>query len=86
MSFKAILREKACASGQSPNGRIASTQVRFTTSTVTVTILVTRLPEPQDCQANPEFPVTVTLSEAVGDRQVLDGSEDPPRDATVEPA
>jgi hypothetical protein len=85
-SFKAILREKACASGQTPNGRIAGTDVSFTASAVTVTILVTPLPDPQDCQGNPEFPVTVTLSQAVGDRQVLDGSEDPPRDAAIKPA
>jgi hypothetical protein len=85
-SFKAITRELTCASGQSPNGRLATPTIRFTPTDVTIIVRIIPLPGSQDCQGNPDFGITVTLSEPVGTRTILDGSADPPRDATTLPS
>lgn len=70
-------REAACAGGQAPGRRVLAPIVDETATTVTVTLLVERLPD-ADCQANPWFPVEVMLSSPVGSRALLDGSTYPP--------
>ena len=77
--------ESACASGQSPRAGVTS-RSSPTRRSVTVTFTVEPLPgDAQDCQSNPEFPVTFTLSEPLGGRPLLDGGSTPPRDATTTP-
>ena len=83
--IKGILMETACASGQSPEGRVNEPVIQYTAESVTVTFTVTPRPGAQDCPGNPEFPVTFTLSEPLGERALLDGGSTPPRDATTTP-
>jgi hypothetical protein len=58
----------------------------YASDAITVTIYVTPRPGDQDCQSNPDHPVTVSLGEPIGDRSILDGSASPPRDATTRPS
>lgn len=81
--IKAVINEEACASGQSPEGRVLDPMIFSGKDAVLVTFLVRRRPGGQDCQANPKFPFEFTLPEPLGDRKLLDGSTIPPRDATV---
>ncbi len=84
-TIKAILNERACASGQSPEGRVQEPVIEYTAEAVTVTISVAGRGGVQDCPSNPEFPITITLTEPLGDRALLDGGSIPPRDATTTP-
>ena len=84
--IQGILVETACASGQSPEGRVNEPVIEYTPEAVTVTFTVVPPPgNAQDCPSNPEFPVTFTLSEPLGERALLDGGSTPPRDATTTP-
>ena len=85
-TIKGFVMETACASGQSPEGRVNEPVIQYTAESVTVTFTITPPPgDAQDCQSNPEFPVEVTLSEPLGERALLDGGSTPPRDATTTP-
>jgi hypothetical protein len=82
----AQLREVACASGRSPEGRVLDPLIFSSEDAVLVTFWVRRSPGGgQDCQGNPEFATLIQLPEPLGDRKLLDGSEVPPRDATTPP-
>ncbi len=83
--IKGFVVETACASGQSPDGRVQEPVIEYGAESVAVTYTVTSRPGGQDCQGNPEFPVTFTLSEPLGERTLLDGGTTPPRDATTTP-
>lgn len=83
--IKGFVMETACASGQSPEGRVNQPIVEYGADAVTVTFTVTPRPGGQDCQGNPEFPITLTLTEPLGERALLDGGTTPPRDATTTP-
>ena len=82
-----LARERACASGTSAlgEGRILAPQIVSGADAILVTILVRQRPGAQECQGNPDFPLAIVLPEALGERDLLDGSEIPPRDATVVP-
>ena len=69
--------EEACAGGQPPAGRALPPIVDETATTVTITLLVRRL-DNADCQANPSYPVEITLAQPLGGRALLDGSAYPP--------
>jgi hypothetical protein len=84
-TVRGIVRERVCASGQSPRGRIRAPVVAAGASEVTVTVWIARQPGDQDCPGNPEVPLTIDLGEALGTRALLDGGSTPPRDATVRP-
>jgi hypothetical protein len=84
-TIPALIQEVACASGQSPEGRVLEPAVFPSEAAVLVQVWVRKAPGPQDCQGNPEFVLEITLPQPVGDRQLLDGSEVPPRDATGPP-
>ena len=84
--IKGFVVETACASGQSPEGRVNDPVIQYTAESVTVTFTIVPPPgDAQDCPSNPEFPVTVTLGEPLGERALLDGGSTPPRDATTTP-
>lgn len=82
-TISALTRERACASGQSPEGRVIAPTIVSSEDAVLVSVLVRQPAGAQDCPGNPEFPLEITLPEPLGDRQLLDGSELPPRDASV---
>lgn len=83
-SLRALVLEQACASGTSPDGRIDPPSIEVDDATITVTFAIHFQPgDGQDCQGNAPFPVEITLPEPLGARTLLDGSETPPRDATI---
>jgi hypothetical protein len=75
--------ELACAGGQASDGRIEDPAIEVTGTTVIVTFAVRHRPGGQDCPSHPSAPFTFELPEPLGGRKLLDGSEDPPRDATI---
>jgi hypothetical protein len=79
-----FLEERACASGGSPEGRITGPRIEYRADAVVVTFTVREVGT-ATCPSNPRFAVTISLAEPVGDRKLLDGGVDPPRDATVDP-
>jgi len=81
--IRGLVQETACASGRSPEGRIQGPLIELTETAVTVTFGVRHLRGAQDCQGNPAFPVTFELPDPLGKRPLLDGGENPPRDATI---
>ena len=77
-SLKVLVTERACAGGSSAKGRIAKPRISYEEDRIVITIGVTPLKGQQDCQANKATSLTVTLSEAVGDRRLYDGGPYPP--------
>jgi hypothetical protein len=77
-----LINEQACASGQSPEGRVLPPIVAPSQTAMTIVILVTQRPGGQDCPGNPDFAMTVDLPEPLGGRPLLDGAVFPPRDVT----
>jgi hypothetical protein len=77
--------ELACASGQSSAGRIEPPDIEVTDASIVVTFTVRHRPGGQDCQGHPPAPTVLTLPEPLGTRSLLDGNEDPPRDASKIP-
>ncbi len=77
-----LINERACASGQSPEGRVLPPMVTSSPTAMTIAILVTNRPGGQDCPGNPDLPMTVDLPEPLGGRPLLDGAVFPPRDVT----
>jgi hypothetical protein len=80
-----LVTERACNSGQDARGRIVDPQIVLDDDAVTVVFAVTPRAGDHDCPGNPETPHLLVLPEALGERTLLDGSELPPRDATVCP-
>jgi len=76
-SLSLLARETACAGGQAPGARMLAPIVMETDALATITLVVRRVPGGADCQANPEVPVTVALSQPIGTRTLLDGSSFP---------
>jgi hypothetical protein len=85
IEFVAMVVESGCASGRSSEGRIVGPDIAYTDESVTVTFAVRQLGGSQDCRGNPPTPVAVRLSEPLGDRALLDGGTDPPREPPVCP-
>jgi hypothetical protein len=66
-----LVEERACASGQSAEGRIADPVIVVGAHAVRITIGVFPAPgDVQSCQGNPATPFVVVLPEALGDRQL----------------
>lgn len=81
-TLKVLVTERACASGSSAKGRIARPRISYEADRVVITIGVKPLDGTQDCKANRPTPLTVTLSEALGDRQLYDGGPYPAAEVT----
>ena len=81
-TLKVLVTEHACASGTSAKGRIARPRISYEADRVVITIGVKPLDGTQDCKANRPTPLTVTLSEALGDRQLYDGGPYPAAEVT----
>lgn len=77
-----LLRERACASGRPPEGRVLEPTIVTTAESIVVAIGVHKRPGGQDCPGNPAFALELGLPEAVGARELLDASEYPPRPVT----
>jgi hypothetical protein len=73
-----LVRERNCASGKSATGRIEPPLVESTAENVTVTFGVRPLEGAQSCPYNPETPARLQLPFELGERELLDGSTEPP--------
>ncbi|HEY8199256.1 MAG TPA: hypothetical protein VIF44_05755 [Candidatus Limnocylindrales bacterium] len=83
--LRGFVQERACASGQSPEGRILKPDIDYGAEALTVTFSIAPLAGDQDCLGNEPFGVVFELAEPVGGRPILDGSTTPARDATTIP-
>ncbi|MDJ0496734.1 MAG: hypothetical protein QNJ75_11960 [Acidimicrobiia bacterium] len=72
-SIDVLATERNCASGQPMGDRLIGPEVLLTDEEVLIVFGVEPLGGAQDCQGNPEQPVTVELPEPLGDRVVRDG-------------
>jgi hypothetical protein len=83
--FVAMVTERACASGQSSEGRIIGPQIEHFVDekTLTITFQVRSLDGAQECPGNPPTPVRVVLGEPLGNRRLLDGGREPPSEPPV---
>ena len=80
-----LVHERACASGQSAEGRIELIELTETARQVQLRIGV-RPPtgDAQTCQSNPPTAYSVELAEPVGDRRIVDASVVPARPVTLD--
>lgn len=76
-----LLVERACASRQSPEGRIVGPDVIYRPDAIVVTFRVRTIGG--TCPSNPRYPVTIRLDEAIGGRALIDGGSG--RDALLDP-
>jgi hypothetical protein len=79
----ALIVERACASGRTPEGRVRDPVIFEEAEWIVVLVTVTTAPGGQDCPGNPSFPITIRLPSPVGTRGLFDGSVIPARDATI---
>lgn len=79
-SFTALVTERSCSSGRSPDGRIAPPFFSYGTDAILVVFGVRPLPGNRDCPGAPSGRVGFELREPLGDRRLLDGAFFPPRD------
>jgi len=80
-----LVTERACNSGEDARGRVVVEAIDEGEHHVIVTIAVRPRGGGQDCPSNPETPFLLELPSPLGDRDLLDGSSVPPRDATACP-
>ena len=83
-SVDLLVHERACASGESAEGRIKLIELNETTEQIQLRIGVRPRDGDQDCQDNPPTPFTIDLTEPLGDREIVDASVLPPRPVTVD--
>ena len=81
--FVAMVTERACASGQSSEDRIAEQQVDVEPGRIVVTFRVRPLEGAQECPGNPPTPVQVDIGQPLGDRVLVDGGREPPAEPPV---
>jgi hypothetical protein len=82
-SVDLLVQERACASGQSAEGRIELVELTESTDQVHVRIGVRPRDGAQECPGNPPTPFTIDLAEPLGDREIVDASVVPPRPVAV---
>lgn len=84
ISIGLLVHERACASGESAEGRIEIVELDETTEQVRLHIGVRPREGNGTCPGNPPTPFSVELSEPLGDREIVDASTVPPRPLMVE--
>jgi hypothetical protein len=78
-----LVTEQSCNSGQDAGGRVEVVSLNETDDRVSLVIGVRPRNGSQSCPSNPATPFTVTLSEPVGEREVVDANLADPRVLTV---
>lgn len=81
----ALVQERACAGGQDPRERIIEPVVFYARLEITIIVPIWELPGGADCTGNMAVSWLIRLAEPVGDRRLLDGATQPPRDASRPP-
>jgi hypothetical protein len=79
-----LLRERECASGRPPEGRVLAPTIIASADAFQIAIGIRKQVTDQDCPGNPAFPATVVLPEPLGERGLFDASQFPPRAVTTE--
>ena len=79
----ALVVEMACASGRSPEGRVAAPVIIEQPDRIIAMIADRGQPGDQDCQGNPPLALRFSLPSPLGTRRLFDGGAVPPRDATI---
>jgi hypothetical protein len=79
-----LLRERDCASGRPPEGRVLTPTIVMTPDAFQVAIGIRKQLTDQDCQGNPNYPTRIVLPEPIGARGLFDASAFPPRTVTTE--
>ena len=79
-----LIRERECASGKPPVGRILAPTIVTTPVAFEIVIGVFKQSTAQDCISNPSHPIELELPEAIGSRGLFDASRYPPRPVTTE--
>ncbi len=82
-SFDILVHERACASGQSAQGRIEVVELEETEDQVRLRIGVERREGDQTCQGSPPTQFRIELREPLGAREIVDASIVPPRSVTT---
>lgn len=72
-AFDVVVTERACASGRELGDRLLGPQVVITDDSVLIAFGAISLAGDQDCPSNPPTRVTITLDEALGEREIRDG-------------
>lgn len=84
-SVHAVVRERACAGGHSPEGRLLEPVVLSGLRDITIIVPIRRRRGPNDCTGNPAIRTLIRLPAPLGSRALLDGATLPPRDANGPP-
>ena len=81
-----LINERECASGEPPVGREILPVVLEEPDSITITVLVEPVSGGANCPSNPWHPITIDLSESVGDRTLFDASVAPRIERTWPPS
>lgn len=81
--LRLLVTEEDCNSGMDADGRIEVVSIDETDSRVSLVLGVRPSGGSQTCPLNPSTPFTVTLSEPLGEREVVDASLANPRPLTT---
>lgn len=86
-TLEILVRERECASGKPPEGRVLAPTIITTADSLQVAIGIREQLTGQDCQGNPAYAMQLVLPEPIGSRGLFDASEFPPRwVTTVDPS
>lgn len=84
--LRVLINERECASGEPPVGREILPVVLEEADSITITVLVEPVSGGANCPSNPWHPITIDLSEPVGDRTLFDASVAPQIERTWPPS
>jgi hypothetical protein len=73
------VHESSCTGGRDPIPHLQRPEVRYLKAAVVVTLWIEVLEGPHTCPGNPVGQLEVKLPGPLGNRQLYDGSTDPPR-------
>jgi hypothetical protein len=79
-----LLRERDCASGRPPEGRVLAPTIVMTPDAFEVAIGIRKQLTDQECQDNPSHPTRIRLPQPIGARGLFDAGAFPPRPITTE--
>lgn len=78
-TLEVMVLELECASGMTAEGRIKPPTIEWGADSVTVTYRVAPVEGGATCQGHPSTPERLDLGKPLGDRRLLDGGSNPPR-------
>jgi hypothetical protein len=83
-TFAVLIRERECASGRPPEGRVLEPTIITAADSFHVAIGIREQSTAQDCPGNPAHAIELVLPEPIGSRTLFDASQFPPRPVTSE--